>query len=443
MNFAARIAARWAAVVTTTGVIATVGLIAAPQSDSSGTYRVTSQIGLNVRSGPSTKHSIIGAIGRNVRVTTTGPARAGWAPVNYRGRTGWVAARYLTPGGAAAPAPPGGATAGSATTTAPLNARTGASTKYRSVVVLGKGTKVTLTGRTSGVWRQINRSGRLLWVHSAYLSTGSSTPTKPTTKGRHSGVATAALNLRSSSASNHRVVGELPKGTRLSLTGVVKNNLAQIVRNNKTYWVTARYVATTNPTAPSLPKVTGTRYATAALDIRSSAVNSFTLLEVPRGTALQVTGVQQNGRAQVIYQNAVRWVTAKYLSTSAPSSAGDYSKGLEGLRPSAKRIVDVGRQRFPQVKTYYGVRPDPLPDHPSGRAVDMMIPSYRSSSGQALGQAIANYLKANASSLNIEYIIWNQRIWSVARSNEGWRFMANRGSDTANHKDHVHVTVRN
>ena len=147
----------------------------------------------------------------------------------------------------------------------------------------------------------------------------------------------------------------------------------------------------------------------------------------------------QNGRAQVIYRGAVRWVTARYLSETAPTVSTGDSKGLEGLKPRTKTIVADSRSRFPMITTYYGVRPDPLPDHPSGRAVDIMIPSYRSNT--ALGQQIAEYYKANADRFGIEYIIFNQRIWSKARDREGWRFMANRGGDTANHKDHVHITV--
>ncbi len=50
-------------------------------------------------------------------------------------------------------------------------------------------------------------------------------------------------------------------------------------------------------------------------------------------------------------------------------------------------------------------------------------------------------LKANARQLKIKYVIWDQRIWNIERDREGWRFMASRGSDTANHKDHVHVTL--
>ena len=60
-------------------------------------------------------------------------------------------------------------------------------------------------------------------------------------------------------------------------------------------------------------------------------------------------------------------------------------------------------------------------------------------SGRLRG-AMADYYRAHAAQYGISYIIFNQHIWSVARSSEGWRFMADRGSDTQNHKDHVHVS---
>ena len=43
--------------------------------------------------------------------------------------------------------------------------------------------------------------------------------------------------------------------------------------------------------------------------------------------------------------------------------------------------------------------------------------------------------------LNISYLIYSQKIWSVDRGGEGWRSMSDRGSTTANHYDHVHVTT--
>lgn len=73
--------------------------------------------------------------------------------------------------------------------------------------------------------------------------------------------------------------------------------------------------------------------------------------------------------------------------------------------------------------------------HPVGLALDFMTEK-----DMAKGQSLADYARANASAYGITEVIWNQKIWTVARAAENWRAMPNRGSDTANHKDHVHVS---
>lgn len=74
-------------------------------------------------------------------------------------------------------------------------------------------------------------------------------------------------------------------------------------------------------------------------------------------------------------------------------------------------------------------------DHPKGLALDFMI-----GKDMAKGGALAEYVKSNASAYGVTYVMWNKRIWSVARQAEGWRTVKNRGSNTANHMDHVHVS---
>ena len=87
----------------------------------------------------------------------------------------------------------------------------------------------------------------------------------------------------------------------------------------------------------------------------------------------------------------------------------------------------------------YGVRPDPIPDHPSGRAVDIMIPNYKSN--KELGNRLAAYFKANHSQFRVHYIIWDQKIWNITRDGEGWRFFLNVWGYTEIYKDHIHITV--
>ncbi|MGS2804622.1 M23 family metallopeptidase [Nocardia sp. MW-W600-9] len=66
------------------------------------------------------------------------------------------------------------------------------------------------------------------------------------------------------------------------------------------------------------------------------------------------------------------------------------SIGLErGLQVDSIRLARTIVQRFPQVQKIYGQRGDDLPDHPSGRAIDIMIPDPTSGDGNALGDQIA------------------------------------------------------
>ena len=78
-----------------------------------------------------------------------------------------------------------------------------------------------------------------------------------------------------------------------------------------------------------------------------------------------------------------------------------------------------------------------------------MVNAY-TADGLELGDAITRWLSAPDSQgrpgamarrFGINYIIYDQHIWNVQRDSQGWRPMASRGSDSANHKNHVHVTV--
>jgi murein DD-endopeptidase MepM/ murein hydrolase activator NlpD len=78
----------------------------------------------------------------------------------------------------------------------------------------------------------------------------------------------------------------------------------------------------------------------------------------------------------------------------------------------------------------------------------VMIPNYASPAGKALGAEIADWVLQNRKKLGMKYVIWNERIWSVARADEGWRLCGsavascyNGSNDTAAHRDHVHVST--
>ncbi len=68
-------------------------------------------------------------------------------------------------------------------------------------------------------------------------------------------------------------------------------------------------------------------------------------------------------------------------------------------------------------------------DHPRGLAVDLMVRGER-------GDRIAECALANQQELGISYVIWEQRV----NYGDGWERMSDRGGDTENHFDHVHIS---
>lgn len=85
------------------------------------------------------------------------------------------------------------------------------------------------------------------------------------------------------------------------------------------------------------------------------------------------------------------------------------------------------------VEDFSLVRPGDPGDHGSGRAVDFMVYS-----DAALGNQIADYSISNMAANGISYVIWQQQIYGDW--NQQWVGMEDRGSITANHYDHVHVS---
>jgi len=132
------------------------------------------------------------------------------------------------------------------------------------------------------------------------------------------------------------------------------------------------------------------------------------------------------------------------VATTAGSSLGcavaNSRYNLGPVKPQLTRMVNVLGPMF-DIKTVGGYREratDPS-GHPAGLAADFMVPLTRA--GKAQGDALVAYAQAHATELGIDYIIWRQRIWSVARADEGWRPIEDRGSPTANHMDHPHLQL--
>jgi murein DD-endopeptidase MepM/ murein hydrolase activator NlpD len=107
------------------------------------------------------------------------------------------------------------------------------------------------------------------------------------------------------------------------------------------------------------------------------------------------------------------------------------------LQPAAQALADDVWAANLGILSIGGTRTSAIDPngHPSGNAVDLMIANR----DQAAGDRIVAYLEANWDRLGIDYLIWWQR-YHDAPGQPG-QPMEDRGSDTQNHYDHVHVNT--
>jgi hypothetical protein len=110
-------------------------------------------------------------------------------------------------------------------------------------------------------------------------------------------------------------------------------------------------------------------------------------------------------------------------------------KGLQVKTILAERLVSA---YFPEIKNIGGVRADYLRWHPSGMAIDVMIPDYQTQAGKELGDRIAAFALANADRLSLNHVIWRRVMYS--RTGKPY-LMPNQGGDDANHYTHVHIAT--
>jgi hypothetical protein len=103
-------------------------------------------------------------------------------------------------------------------------------------------------------------------------------------------------------------------------------------------------------------------------------------------------------------------------------------RGLQVKTILAARSISAA---FPEIKNIGGVRPDALPWHPRGLAIDVMIPNPSSAAGIALGNEIVRFAFKNADRFALQDCIWRGTYYTPrGPSGSGY-----------GHYDHVHITT--
>ena len=126
----------------------------------------------------------------------------------------------------------------------------------------------------------------------------------------------------------------------------------------------------------------------------------------------------QNKQSELQTQIAVIKTSYAALTPAMQAALGPGAAiptvGMRGLVPNARALTAYIISTYPGVQSIGGVRPDPLPDHPSGHAIDIMI-----GSDMSLGDAINADIQSQAGRFGVSYTMWR----------------------VASHFDHIHITV--
>ena len=108
------------------------------------------------------------------------------------------------------------------------------------------------------------------------------------------------------------------------------------------------------------------------------------------------------------------------------------------LQPQAEAFRQEIAAKF-GITNIGGYRAGDPDDHGKGLAVDVMVPT-----SSQLGDQVAQYAIDNMDRAGISYIIWKQQFYMPVDNIYGpantWNQMPDRGGDTANHYDHVHIS---
>lgn len=205
------------------------------------------------------------------------------------------------------------------------------------------------------------------------------------------------------------------------------------------------------PASPSPPKsstptpVTTKMETTATLNLRSGPSTSHAvLLVMPSGSVVDVVNpAAQTGFLNVRFLGTTGWASTKYLeapsatTTPAPAPGGGGTVDIDGppVRPHVQVFADAACNQVAacRASTYDGH--DPSAD----LALDLPISAAYGqlpTDGNLFGDRLAAFAVDHMAQYRIEYVIFRQRI----NLGSGWTAMADRGSITQNHFDHVHVS---
>lgn len=301
---------------------------------------------LNIRSGSSTGHSVVGQLKNGDRVEILEQKTVG-AMVWGRIDKGWISMTYVklgeaeNSGNAENAGTPAQTWTGTVSSSEWLNIRSGAGTNFSIAGYLYPGDRVTITEQKvngSMTWGKIDRG----WISLSYVKldgTGSADNAGNSGNAESTGtpgtITTNSLRIRSAAGTANTVVGYLNTGARVQILQTASVNGTAWGKINKG-WISMDYVkldgsssgatdnaGSTGTTDSTAQSVTGTVYnCSSYLNVRNGAGTDYSVVAYLY-SGDQVTVTEQKTVGSVTWgKTAKGWVSMDYIKLG---SQGDSS----------------------------------------------------------------------------------------------------------------------
>lgn len=196
------------------------------------------------------------------------------------------------------------------------------------------------------------------------------------------------------------------------------------VPETPSYGAPATNVATQNPEAAAAPQSAPASEApaeTPATEVAAAPQSAPTTEEAPTQPAATETAA-----------------APEVQPVASTPASGNTIPTDPHLQPQAEAFRQEIAAKF-GITNIGGYREGDPDDHGKGLAVDVMVPT-----SSQLGDQVAQYAIDNMDRAGISYVIWKQQFYMPVDNIYGpantWNQMPDRGGDTANHYDHVHIS---
>ncbi|WP_158540694.1 SH3 domain-containing protein [Romboutsia weinsteinii] len=283
----------------------------ATSAHASGETGIVTATSLNVRNGASTSHTVLFTVKKNDKVDITSSSNGWYKIKTSAGKEGWASATYISKTGSSSDT---SSSTIKQVSVDRLNMRSGASTSYRVITVLTKGTNVEVMSESNG-WSKVKHDGRIGYVSTEYIKAVNTDSTNTVTKK----VNTNNLNVRSGPSTSYSVIGKLQTGAKVEVISE-SNGWSKIKHSGREAYVSSMYLdniggSTTPETPDNKPEeIKETKVVnTNNLNVRSGPSTSNSKIgTLAKGTKVGVIS-ESNGWSKIDYNGKEAYVSSQYL----------------------------------------------------------------------------------------------------------------------------------